>query len=155
MAFVLVATFIFFALVGLVYFSLSLANLREKAQTLADNEARETIKTLAGSPELTFTSSSDCSSCIDLDKAIILKELPAYQSLLNLDYLMIEKLYPNSTSRECTALNYPDCDKITIINKGNIRASSAFVTLVRWDSSIGSFRYELGRIHASGKNLTG
>lgn len=153
MAFMLVALMIFFALVGVVYFAISGSNLKQKAQDLEDKEAKEIVRKLSGSPELSFTSSTDCSSCIDIDKALFIKEIPIYKEFWNLDYLMIEKFSSSATERECTRANYPDCTTITIIEKDDdIATQTAFVSLARWDEELssGSFRYEIGRIHASG-----
>ena len=155
MAFMLVAVMIFFALVGLIYFAISLSNVQQKAGELAEKEAKEIVRKLSGSPELAFTASSDCSSCIDLDKAILLTRQEEYKNFWNLDYLMIEKISPVMSSAECTISNYPDCGKITIIDKsgGSLATKTAFVSLARWDPTTNNFVYELGRIHASAREL--
>jgi len=154
MAFVLLAIMIFFAMVGLIYFTISIANVQASAEELRDNEARETVKKLSGSPELGFTSTTDCSSCIDLDKALILKDSTRYQNFWNLDFLMIEKISPESSSVECTKTNYPDCSQITLINKGgSLSTKTAIVAIAHWDGNRQSFVYELGKIHASAKIL--
>jgi hypothetical protein len=154
MAFMLVALVIFFALVALVYFTISIASLERAVTILEDAEARELVRSFHGSPEFTFTSAGDCSSCIDLDKVLFLKESEAYNNFWNLDLLVIEVIYPldpNLADVECTRSNYPKCGKITLIEKPNFGArSEAFVTLARWDPEIDNFRYELGRIAVSG-----
>ena len=157
MAFMLVGLAVFFALVGLIYLAISLSSVKEKAQTLQEEEAAEIVKTIANSPELAFTSSSDCDSCVDLDKALMLKELTPdiYENFWNLDFLMIEKIYPIESKIECTRFNYPSCSQIIIFRKTADFgvASTAFITLVRWDESSSQYKYELGKIHASGKNI--
>src|SRR3989344_33731 len=126
MAFVLLAIMIFFAMVGLIYFTISIANVQASAEELRDNEARETVKKLSGSPELGFTSTTDCSSCIDLDKALILTD----------------------------STRYHDCSQITLINKGgSLSTKTAIVAIAHWDGNRQSFVYELGKIHASAKIL--
>ena len=157
-AFMLVALTIFFAIILLVYFTVSIANLKFSAEKLKDEEARAIVRQLAGSPELSFTASSDCSSCIDLDKAFQLKG-KNYENLWNLNYLYIERTLPVLSITECTPSSYPEnCGKITLIdiNTGeSFSTKPAFVTLVHWDGSlnngIGGYKYELGRIHASAK----
>lgn len=157
MAFVLVALAIFFALASLLYFSITLNNLQNTAQGLQDAEAQEIVRKMSGTPELSFTSSTDCSSCVDFDKALLLKEINAYQSFWNLDYLMIERIYPSSNNEECTRFNYPDCSRITLIsspqNNFGTETPSAFVSIARWDEDTNRFIYELGAIHASGRNV--
>jgi hypothetical protein len=159
-AFMLVLVVIFFFMVGLIYLSISLANLREKAQQLRDDEAKEIVRSISGLPELAFTSSSDCVSCIDFDKALQLSEAlksGPYENFWNFDFLMIEKIYPQTSPDvvECTASNYPDCNRLILISKTSDfgAAQSAFVTLARWDENMNYYRYELGRIHASGENV--
>src|SRR3989344_366257 len=91
MAFVLVAIFIFFALVALLYFSIRLSGLRQSAQMSNDDQAREMVKKIASMPEF---SSPECDSCIDLDKALIVKNKVVYNNFWELDYLKIERVYP-------------------------------------------------------------
>ena len=155
MAFMLVAVMIFFALVGLIYFAISLSSVQERAAELADREAKEIVRKLSGSPELAFTGSSDCSSCIDFDKALLLARAAEYQNFWNLDYLMIEKISPTVSSAECTLSNYPNCNKITIADRatGSLATKTAFVSIARWDPTTENFHYELGRIHASARTL--
>jgi hypothetical protein len=155
MAFMLVALVIFFAMVGLIYVGLSLNSLKKSAQGLQDVEAIEIAKKIASSPELAFTSlsMSDCSSCVDLEKALMLKEIINYKSFWNLNYLMIEKVYPNQTDVECTRYNFPDCSKITIIANDTVASETAFVSLVRWDPDLQRYRYELGKVHTSAKKI--
>ena len=155
-AFMLVALVILFGLVLLIYATLSLSRLRSGAQQFADEEAQELARKMASVPELSFSSGGDCSACVDLDKALMLKEVGTYNNFWNLDYLMIERLSPRGELRECVRANYPDCNTITLIDKNKGVASQvSFVSLVRWDSDLNAFRYEFGRIHASGKNLGG
>ena len=152
MAFMIVALVVFFAMVGLIYFSLSLANLKEKVTALQDEEARELVRKFTGTPEFIFTASGDCSSCIDLDKVYqhyLNGEL--YKDFWNIDYLMIERIYSLSSTKKCTSQNYPECQELELIkNREDFEAvSSAFVTLARWDPQINDYRYEFGRIHVS------
>ena len=163
MAFMLVAVMIFFAMVALVYFIISISSLQESAEQLREEEAQEIARQLSGTPELAFTAGSDCAVCIDFDKAFALSQLPADygKKLWNLDFLMIEKIYPTPSEAQCTASNYPDCKNITIINlppgRGLSGPKTAFVALVRWDDTMngyaGGYRYEFGIIHALPKNL--
>jgi hypothetical protein len=156
MAFMLVAVMIFFAMVGLIYFSISMANLQSEVADLRREEAREIVRKLSGTPELAFTSSTDCAVCLDMDKALMLNENNKYDGFWNIDYLMIEKIMPDSPDVKCTRANYPNCNKIVIVDKtnGNLGGTkTAFVALARWDNNKNTFVYELGRLHASGVNL--
>ena len=159
MAFVLVIIMIFFAMVGMIFASLWFSSLKEKAKQLLEVEARQLARSISGAPEFAFTSSSDCSSCIDLDKAFKLKDKPEYKKLWNIDYLKIERIYPSQTAqKECTSLaDYPDnCNLITIVETTNYgAASTAYVALARWEPGStpeqGYFKYEIGKVYISGK----
>jgi len=150
MAFMLVALAVFFSMVGLIYFSIALNNLETRVTGLQDQESKELVRKLTGAPEFTFTAETDCSSCIDMDKAFFLATDSDYQDLWNLDYLMIEKIYPPATG-DCTPGNYPNCKELLIIKKTEDFESvaSAFVTIVRWDKQKEDYVFEFGRIHAS------
>lgn len=150
MAFVLVAVIIFFAMVSLFYFSVSIKNIQNNAASLSQDEARELVRKLASSPE--FSWGRGCDSCIDIDKVMALKDMKDYSGFWNLDYLAIEKVYPKGEG-ECTLANYPECGKITIVDKGMGIPSSAFVSLCRWEGSKNSEKCEIGRIYAGAKSL--
>lgn len=157
MAFVLVALMIFFAMVALVYFSIKLAGLKEDALSLREEQAKELVLKLAGTPEFSWTA-FDCGNCIDMDKAFLLKNRKTYKDFWSLDYLRIETVYPPKNG-ECTESNYPDCNSITIVNKTSQYGSPslAFVALCRQEflGQSDYVRCEVGRIYASGKNLNG
>lgn len=152
MAFVLVAVMIFFGLVVLFYLTIRISTLRESAASLQAEEAAAMAKKLAGTPEFAWTT-SDCSHCIDLDKAMALKNMTSYKELWGLDYLKIERIYP-SLKGECEPGNYPNCQSITIIEKAAFGApASAFVALCRNEFESGE-RYdkcEIGKIYATKK----
>jgi hypothetical protein len=154
MAFVLVAMMIFFGLVALIFSSINLNKLSKQSEGLRENDARELVRKISGTPELSFTATT-CSNCIDIDKALVLKNQKAYYGFFNLDYMMIERVYP-SKKGECTIGNFPDCGRITIINSsGFLSAPYSYVSLCRYEGSIdkGYYKCELGRIHAAGKGL--
>lgn len=155
MAFMLIAIMIFFSMVGLIYFAITLSNLETKAQALGDEEAMRTVRKISSTPELAFTVDSSCSSCVDLDKAFVLKTYSGYKELWNLDYLMIEIISPQPILAECTTFNYPDCNTITIVDnsQNTIATKTAFIALARFDQSKNTVVYELGKIHASAKQV--
>jgi hypothetical protein len=152
MAFVLVAIVIFFVMVGLVLVSIRVQNLKESAGDLRVEDANQLVKNLASSPEFSWEDGS-CSNCIDLDKAFVLKNRKGYEDFWDLDYLVIEKIYPFEEG-ECLSRNYPDCKSISIV-EGNLgNPSSAFISLCRRDfEETGYVRCELGKVYASGRSL--
>jgi len=155
MAFVLMAIMIFFAMVVMIFISVSMNNLKQDAGQLKAQEAIEIVRKLSAAPEFALTSfSKECSSCIDLDKVMALKDRKDYQGFWNLDRLMIRKAYP-SESGECTPINYPDCESITLINKtSSYTAQSAYVSLCHWEPSNGGhIKCEIGQIYAAGRTI--
>jgi len=152
MAFVLVALMIFFGMVALLYFSIKIGSLKKEASSLQENEAREIVRKIASSPEFAFTQ-FDCPNCIDFDKLLALSSRVGYKEFWNLGFLQIKRIYPESKG-ECDKSNYPNCETITLINKGVGTPADAFISLCRWEQEKGGyFKCELGRILASGKGI--
>lgn len=155
MAFVLVAIMIFFALVAMIYFSISMNSLKQSAVDLRAQDAIETVRKLSSAPEFAFTSSSrSCASCIDLDKVMALRNRTDYQNFWNLERLVIEKVFPED-SGECTPATFPGCGKITLIDKSTKYTSQrAYVSLCYWvNYKEGYVKCELGVISAAGKQI--
>ena len=152
MAFMLVALMVFFGMVTLVFVSLTTSSISRKADDLKVRDAKESLRKIVGSPEVSFTSGGDCSSCVDFDKILLLKEFQSYRNFWNFDYLMVERIYPKFDDIECTKQNYPKCSRITVVpSEEDIVTQTAFVAIVYWDKETESFKYELGRIHVSAK----
>lgn len=152
MAFVLVAIVVFFAMVALVYLSIRLSTLKEDVTVQREESAKELVRKLSDIPEFSWAA---CSGCVDADKVMILKDKVSYKKMWDIDYLMIEKVYPNRTRVECTRANYPDCSTITIINNTNDYGSptSTFVALCGFEAAGSYMKCELGKIYASAKAI--
>lgn len=151
MAFVLIAIVIFFAMVALVFFAIRLSSLKTDVATEKEEGARELARKLADIPEFSW---AECVGCVDADKVMALKDMPAYKKLWDLDYLVVERVYPNRSTVECTLANYPDCSTITLINvtKDYGTPSSAFVALCSYEPLKGGYvKCELGRIRTAAK----
>ncbi|RMD67211.1 hypothetical protein D6817_02285 [Candidatus Pacearchaeota archaeon] len=153
MAFVLVFTMIFFGIVAVIYTSVSLSNLREQVAELRERQALERARQLTGVPEFAFTPIS-CSSCIDFDKALALKQVRTYQDFWNIKFLRLEVVYPTpiDKDKECSlSVLPPNCGYVDIIPSpsGNIKTKTAFVDLVFWDKNKGAYVKVLGRVHIS------
>ena len=154
MAFVLVAIIIFFGIVAIFYFKISLSSLKGNVELQRGEEAHELVRKIANTPEFSFTA-EDCESCIDLDKVMALKNRSAYTGFWNLDYLQVSVLYPVKKG-ECTKSNYPECGTITLVNKTGLSGipSSAYVALCRHEyKDYNYFKCDLGLISASGKGV--
>ena len=152
MAFVLVAIMIFFSMVVLVYFSIRLASLREDVVSGREEGARELARKLADIPEFSW---AGCPGCIDGDKLLKLKGNNLYSNFWDVDYLMVETIYPTKPKLECNSGNYPACSTITIINKSIGTPASAFVSICGYEPSKGGYvKCELGKIYVSAKSIT-
>jgi len=150
MAFVLIAIFIFFAIVALISISVWMNYQKKQVVNLEADKAREFAQKITGTPELKW--SQDCSSCVDMDKAIMLKNRTVYKNFFGLDYLSFEILYPITENKECVVGNYPNCNKITLIQEKSFdSASKAYISLCRWDQETNNEKCYLGAIYASGK----
>lgn len=147
MAFVLMAIFVFFALVVVFYLTMSLSSLEGKAEDLRDQEALEVARAITNTPEFGWDVES-CDSCVDFDKVLLLKEKFSdghYKDFWDFNLLKIQKVYPAGEG-ECTLENYPDCAEVTLIDEGSYAGKSTFVALCRYDGGIGDFKCELGKV---------
>ena len=166
MAFMLVALMVFFAMVAIVYFTIVFARVQDTADDLREEEAKELARQMAATPELMFSrQASPFSASIDFDKARLLAQHESFkEKYWNLEYLMIEKIYPEPTHNLCTMDTYPDCRELVIIDNtgGSLTGTqTAPVAIVWWDETLlsgparpGDYRFELGRIHALANDPT-
>lgn len=155
MAFVLVVIMIFFAIVVLFYLSIRLQNLKGNVEEQREDEAKALVRKLVESPEFSLTT-EECSSCIDFDKIMILKDRNEYRSFYPLDYLAV-RVINTEKEGECSKENYPDCGILTLIKKKDDFGTpvGAFAALCRQEF-FGQDKYikcELAKIYASGKEI--
>ena len=147
MAFVLVATMIFFALVFLFYATVRFSSLKGDVEDIRKENVLETIRKISSTAEFKWTR-EDCNACIDMDKVLMLKDREAYQGFWkNVPLLKIERVYPKYSGQECTAHTYPECDTITIIDESsNVVAYKSFVSLCRYEPSEKYYKCDLGKV---------
>lgn len=148
MAFVLVAFMILFGIVALFYVSIKTSSLKTEATELRHDQARELVRKLASYPELR---SSECASCVDLDKALVLKKRKSYDGFWgkNIAFLKIKMIYPSNNTKEieCSVGTYPACNTITLINSNETYVSEeAFIAVCRYEGNEGYVKCELGKI---------
>ncbi|MEK6825847.1 MAG: hypothetical protein AABY00_03610 [Nanoarchaeota archaeon] len=158
MAFVLVACMIFLALAAVFYLSLKGAGGKETILDQREQEVIESLRKLADSSELEWSDAHEqCKGCIDLDKAILLKETSRNkqtQVLWNMNALSLEVMTPQKEG-ECTLGNYPECKTLTLINatsSARIERKSAFVALCHREQKQRICR--LGKIIGSPKEVS-
>jgi hypothetical protein len=153
MAFVLVAIFIFFGIILLIFVAFQAGSLKDLSQETNEDKTKELLRSISGTPELLW---AGCVGCVDLDKALVLKgQSEKISELLELNYLKIERVYPDSGDGECSFGNYPLCEDIVLIDNKEFSgiASEAWVNLCRWDANKDKQICELGKIIASGSGL--
>ncbi|MBP6857240.1 hypothetical protein KBC25_02340 [Candidatus Pacearchaeota archaeon] len=137
MSFMLIAVFLFFALVGMIVLGFMLGNLKNNATTLKEQNAMLLASRMASSPELWCGEvyGREKTDCIDLDKVMALKaNIREYSEFWKISSLEIRKIYPSTVPKkeiECTKSNYPNCNLITLINKKDSYDVSNYVALCR------------------------
>jgi len=134
MAFMLVAVFLFFSLVLLFYFKISLGDVGKTARDLEIQKAEGMVEKLASSPELIFEGRPNS---IDADKLMVLKSERKFKELWDVNGIIIRKIYPPSFEKEveCKISNYPDCNIIKVFTDKNIAPVKAYVALCRKQSN--------------------
>ena len=154
MAFVLVATVIFFALVAIFYISIRFSTLKEDVTDLRKEEVIETVRKISGTPEFRLESLEDCAACVDLDKLILLKNRTTYQGFWQgISLLQVERVFPTYQTKECQLESYPRCNTITLIKKEGYESYESYVSLCRYDRSIDQIRCELGKVVMGFENV--
>jgi len=153
MAFMLIAVMVFFALVGLLIITVKFSGLKGQATDLAEKNAMLLVTKLANSPEFSCGDAFGGSrvSCIDADKSMALKEnIEKYKDFWGVSKIEIIKIYPEGENNECTSENYPDCNKITLIQGQGISTEN-FVSLCRkeFDGTRNYDKCELAKILVS------
>lgn len=137
MALVLVGFVIFFALVAVFFTSFNLSSLGKRAEIVRQEQAQQRVSSLTGLPELIWTQDS-CASCIDLDKALALKN-SSMASLLwedNIAFVQIKQIYPIASERECSPETYLSCSRITLYRtSATYTTEDSFVSLCRHTAS--------------------
>lgn len=137
MAFMLLAIFIFFILVGLFALSFKLTGLKRTATALQEKNALLLTTKLANSPEFACgeaLGTFGISNCIDGDKVMALKEsISKYSRFWGVNNIIIRKSFGTI---ECNRGTYNNCDYIDLFSKGTKGISvENFVSLCRKEAS--------------------
>jgi hypothetical protein len=142
-AFMLIFITLFFALVGLFFLSVSYRNIQTRFYDIQAENAKQIVSKLAAQPEFT------CGvQCIDMDKALIMKDREVYRGFWQAESIIIRRIYPmhNGSDIECTRGSFPECNILTVYArdsraKGLTPDASNFVRLCRKEV-IGGNPYE-------------
>ena len=149
MAFMLLAVFIFFVLIGMMILSFKMSGLKETAAGLNEKNARLLVSKLSNSPEFSCGEAFGTTkiNCIDMDKVILLQQnIVKYRGFWNIDNVEIRKIYPASgTDILCSMENYPDCNVLKLVSEDSSGISVGnFVSLCRIEE--GNPICELGKL---------
>ncbi|MCR4327144.1 MAG: hypothetical protein NUV46_01015 [Nanoarchaeota archaeon] len=151
MAFMIIALTLFFALVGLFALSFAFSGIKESKALLDEEEATLLVGKLSNAPELSCGNAfqESRSNCIDMDKAVILKErINDYKNFWGVEGITVLVL-SSSLTNECTINNYPECGRLTVLSSGNLGIDkSDFVSLCRKEKKGETFydKCELGEL---------
>jgi len=160
-AFVLIAVTMFFALIGMFFLNMKLSKMEEVASELKDRKAQDMVSKLANSPEFSCGSSFEgeiIGNCVDFDKVMALKKnINDYEDMWGVEGIELRKIYPKESAGdiiECTNENYPECNKITLIESDRTGKEN-FVTLCR-KADLGYYtqsKCEIGKLIISYKKI--
>jgi hypothetical protein len=140
MSFLLIAVFLFFALVGMIVITVVMGNITDSATILKEKNAKLLASKIANSPEFSCGEvyGTQKTDCIDADKVMILKEninTNKYtSSFWGVSGIEIRSLYPKWTLQndiECTRNNYPKCNVIALIKSEEGYGKGNYVALCR------------------------
>ncbi|MEK6807915.1 MAG: hypothetical protein AABX75_02700 [Nanoarchaeota archaeon] len=127
MAFMILAVFLLFVLVGVFFVSFYSGQIKEKAEIIKKNKAIGIAGLLANSPEF-----SCGSQCVDADRAMILRDKEIYDELWPVRSIRIYTIYPKKPIVECTAESYPNCNYFSILNKSEeVKTVESFISLCK------------------------
>lgn len=121
MSFMIIAVFIFLAVVGMMVFTIKLNSIRISASELESENAKLLASKIANSPEFSCGNlyGGSKTDCIDLDKVMALRSnIGKYTGdFWGVSNIEIRKVYPEWVweDKECTPNNYPNCSMIHLI----------------------------------------
>jgi len=143
MAFMIVAVFLFFILIGLFVLSIFYINIQKQATIISEAQTLSSITNLAGAPELICVNNKV--NCVDSDKLMALTNNKNYKNYWAFSSLRVVKLSGFSKSEDemerCSLGNYPNCDMFIVYDKnvGNEKLISSFVALCRNEYEEGNY----------------
>lgn len=129
MAFMLVAVFLFFALVGLFFFGWQYSELKKSYAESQKEQAITSLKVIAGMAELNCDDSREL--CLDEDKIQALSESKTYDKIWPVASIKVIKVYPAPEKTiKCPA---PNCSYYNVYDSGqkNVEGFSTFVNICK------------------------
>ncbi len=132
MAFMLLAVFLFFILVSMIWFAIQYRNIHKQAGQLEEEKANLMAGFLYSNSEFS------CGSyCIDTDRAMVLMSRTAYSEFWPVAYIKLRKIGAGEDI-VCDKANYPKCKILNIYENKEIessRTADSFVALCRYEKT--------------------
>jgi len=132
MAFMVIAVFFFFILVGMAYLGYQYKGVQESFQKLQKEEAIRSLQVLTELPEL---SCSEEYLCIDEDKIYALASKKDYgnKNFWPIASIRVYKIYPSFEGKEILKCPAPECNYYEIYDskQTNIEEYATYVSLCR------------------------
>lgn len=155
MAFMVLAVFFFFMLVGLFFLGWYLKDIRANRETLLQNEAISSIKVISGMTEFSCSSSEEF--CLDEDKLRVFggNFSENYDEFWPVSSVKVYKIYPSFDSViKCPA---PNCNYYEIYDssQSNVVEYSSYVSICKKVRN-GNYVYdkcEIGKLLVGVKNF--
>ena len=157
MSFMIIAVFLFLAMVGMMVITVKMADLKNSATALEEQNAMLLVTKLANSPEFSCgdTFGTARTDCIDEDKLMALKaNIDKYSNFWGVTSIQIIRIYPPKANPlirdvECTSTNYPKCNIIKLMSSSSTSFDkSNYVALCRKERYQDQFvnRCEIARL---------
>lgn len=148
MAFMIVAVFFFFALVGLFFLNIQLKDIKGGSAQLQKEQAISSLKVIADMPELNYDSSETMT--VDEDKIRVMSGnfSADYDLFWPVASIGIYKIYPAFNAvKKCPASN---CNFYEIYDNGqtNVKTYSTYVSICKKVKELGSIydKCEVGKL---------
>ncbi|MBI2630301.1 hypothetical protein HYW76_04305 [Candidatus Pacearchaeota archaeon] len=130
MSFMLLATVLFFILVGIVYLAIMYRGIHSQKNQVEQDRAIIVSQFISQSGEFS------CGSyCVDSDRLMILANITSYKELWPVSYIKVQKVL-DKREVKCEMGNYPDCSYIEVFRKDKINdtsSASSFIALCRYE----------------------
>lgn len=145
MAFMIIAVFIFFALVGLFFITIQVSRLNSNAAELEKEQAVSSIRVIADMPELIFDSGSSMTIDEDKVKVMVSNFGEKYENFWPVASVELYKIYPAFDEViECPSSN---CNYYNIFDNGqtNVQKYSSFISICSEQKSVQP-RCDIGKL---------
>ena len=154
MAFMLIAVFLFFVLVGLFFLRVQFKDIDSSYSELQRESALASLSLISNMPELSYSSSEEFT--LDQDKLMIMSSnfSKDYESFWPVASVEVHKVFPRFENEvKCPAVN---CNYYEIYNSGqeNIQRYSTFISICQRTKEGNAYynRCQIGKLSVGVKN---